>query len=194
MNTNTENLTPQQSLELITTMINQAKGNVQRSSFYFLLWGWTIFIANLGVYVLLNFSSVSNPFLMFGLTLPAAIISAIHGASRNKQAVAPTHLDKIHNWLWIGYGVTCVILVVFGKQTNWQINPIIITLTAAPTFISGVLLRFKPLLAGGIAFWIFGIGSFLAPLEFQFLLGALAIALGYLIPGYLLKKSGSDVR
>ena len=189
MNTKNENLTPQQSLDLITSMINQAKGNVQRSGFYFLLWGWTIFIANLGVYVLLNFSKVENPFLMFGLTIPAAIVSAIHGANRSKQAATTTHIDNIHKWVWIVYGVSCLIIVLFGKQTNWQINPIIITMTAAPTFISGVMIRFKPLILGGIAFWIFGIGSFLAPLDMQFLLGALAIALGYLVPGYLLKKS-----
>lgn len=185
----TDNLTPQESLELITSMINQAKGNIQRSSFYFLLWGWTIVLANLGVYYLLNFTSVVNPFLMFGITVPAAIVSIVHGASRSKQAIAPTHLDKIHNWLWFGFGVTCIILVGFGKQTNWQINPIVITMCALPTFISGVLLRFKPLMLGGIAFWIFGIASFLAPLDIQFLLGAVAVALGYLVPGYLLKKS-----
>jgi hypothetical protein len=189
MNHNTENLTPQQSLELITSMINQAKGNIQHSSFYFLLWGWTIVIANLGVYFLLNFTSVSNPFLMFSITIPAAIISAVHGARNSNQTIAPTHLNKVHNWLWFGFGVTCVILVVFGKQTNWQINPLVITMCAVPTFISGILLRFKPLMMGGIAFWVFGIASFLAPMDIQFLLGALAVAFGYLVPGYLLKKS-----
>lgn len=190
MTSKTENLTPQQSLELITSMINQAKGNIQRSSFYFLLWGWTIVIANLGVYLLLNFTSAGNPFLMFGLTIPAAVISIVHGA-RNKASVVHTHLERVHNWLWFGFGVTGFILVVFGKQTNWQINPLVITMCAVPTFISGILLRFRPLMFGGLAFWLFGIASFLAPLDIQFLLGALAVAVGYLVPGYLLKKSES---
>lgn len=189
MNHKTENLTPQESLEIITSMINQAKGNIQHSSFYFLLWGWTIAIANLGVYVLLRFTSVENPFLMFSLTIPAAVLSIIHGARNSKETVAPTHLNTIHNWLWFGFGVTCVILVVFGKQTNWQINPLILTMCAVPTFISGILLRFRPLMLGGIAFWVFGIASFLAAMDIQFLLGALAVVFGYLVPGYLLKKS-----
>jgi hypothetical protein len=185
----TENLTPQQSLELITTMINQAKGNLQRSSFHFLLWGWTIMIANLGVYALINFSAVTNPFLVFAITIPAAVVSIIYSVARRKKTGAPTHLDNINKWLWIGFGITCFIMAAFGRQTNWQINPIIITMCAVPTFLSGVMLRFKPLMFGGITFWICGIVSFLAPFEFQFLVGAIAVALGYLVPGYLLKKS-----
>ena len=77
MNYEHEKFTPEQSLDVITSMINQAKGNMQRSSFYFLLWGWTTVIANLGVYILIKFTSVANPSLMFGLTIPAAIIAII---------------------------------------------------------------------------------------------------------------------
>ncbi len=39
MENKNESLNPQQSLDLITAMIEQAKGSVQKSSFHFLLWG-----------------------------------------------------------------------------------------------------------------------------------------------------------
>ncbi|HPM32333.1 MAG TPA: hypothetical protein PLJ60_18510 [Chryseolinea sp.] len=189
MNLESEKFTPEQSLDVITSMINQAKGNMQRSSFYFLLWGWTIVIANLGVYVLLKFTSVENPFLMFALTIPAGIIAIIYGVRNSKVVIVKTHLDNVSKWIWLGYGINCFIFVIVGKFINWQINPIIITMCAMPTFLSGVVLRFKPLMFGGIVFWILGIVSFLAPVEIQFLLAAVAVAFGYLIPGYLLKKS-----
>jgi hypothetical protein len=89
----------------------------------------------------------------------------------------------------MGFGITCFIFWIFGKQIGWQINPVIITLCAVPTLISGALLKFKPLIFGGIAFWVFGALIFISSVENQFLLAAIAVTVGYIIPGYLLKKS-----
>jgi Flp pilus assembly protein TadB len=189
METKNDNLSAQESLNLISSMIQQAKGNMRKSSFYFLLWGWTVAIANLGVYILIKFTDVSNPFLMFGITIPSAIISVVYGARQEKQKIAPTILDSINKWLWIGFGITCFIFAFFGQRMSWQINPVIITMCAVPTFISGIMLRFKPLMIGGVIFWLSGVILFLVPAETQFLLAAIAVILGYLIPGYMLKKS-----
>lgn len=184
-----ENLSAQQSLDLIASMIRQAKGNVQKSSFYFLLWGWTIAIANLGVYFMLEFTTIANPFFMFAITIPAAIISMIYGMRQGRKVTAPTVLDNIHTWLWIGVGINSFIIVAFGGKTNWMINPVIITMCAVPTFISGLMLRFKPLVIGGSLLWVFGIICFVVDPKIQFLVAALAVTVGYLIPGYMLKKS-----
>ncbi len=189
MSSEKETLTPEQSLDVISSMIRQAKGNMQKNSFYFLLWGWTIVIANLGVYILIKFTSVSNPYMMFMLTILSAIVSGIYGMRQGKESNVSTHLDSIYKWVWIGFGVTCFIFWFFGKQIGWQINPVIITLSAVPTFISGALLKFKPLMLGGIAFWVFGVLIFMSSFENQFLLAALAVTAGYVIPGHMLKKS-----
>lgn len=189
MENKNESLNPQQSLDLITSMIREAKGSVQKSSFYFLLWGWTIVVANLGVYLLLRFTSVTNPFLMFALTIPAAFVSAIYSARQGKKISISTHLGEIHKWLWIGFGINCILFVFLGKYIGWMVNPVIILLAAVPTFITGVILRFKPLYFGGMIFWVLGVVLFFVSREDQFLLSALAIALGYLVPGYMLRKS-----
>lgn len=189
MENKNENLNPQQSLDLITSMIREARGNMQKSGFYFLLWGWTIVIANLGVYIMLEFTNVEKPFFMFAITIPAAIISMIYGMKQGEKTTAPTLLDYVNKWLWIGFGVTCFIFVAFGMQYQWQINPVVITLCAMPTLVSGIMLRFKPLVFGGVCFWIMGGVIFMSDVKTQFLLAAIAVALGYLVPGYLLKKT-----
>jgi hypothetical protein len=48
METNEKELSPQESIELIQTMINKTKGVVADDSFYFLLWGWLVFACCLG--------------------------------------------------------------------------------------------------------------------------------------------------
>jgi hypothetical protein len=189
MSTEKETLTPEQSLDVITSMIRQAKGNMQKNSFYFLLWGWTIVVANLGVYVLLKFTDVVNPYMMFLITIIAAIISGIHSFRQGKQAVVSTHLDNIYKWLWIGFGINCFIFWFFGVKIGWQLNAVITSMCAVPTLLSGVLLKFKPLIFGGFIFWIFGALIFLVNTETQFLLAAAAVTLGYLVPGYMLRNS-----
>lgn len=189
METTNEKLNPEQSLALIATMISQAKGNMEKSSFYFLLWGWTIVVANLGVYALMKFTTYSHPHVMFAITIPAAIVSIIYGIRQGKRAISTTHLDQINKWLWIGFGINCFIFSALTRQIGWMVNPIIILLTAVPTFVTGVMLRFKPLMAGGVIFWVMGVLLFFLSRENQHLVSAVAIALGYLIPGYMLKKS-----
>jgi hypothetical protein len=186
MNTEEDNLTAQQSLDIISSMIRQAKGNVQQNSFYFLLWGWTIAVCNLSLYFVLAFTSISNPFWIWLLTIPASIISGIYG-SRQEKLHNTTHLDEINKWLWIGYAVVCFTVVLFGYKINYQINPVILCISAVPTFVSGVMLRFRPLIYSGICFWILGTLNFMLPMTEQFLVSGIAIAIGYLVPGYMLK-------
>lgn len=180
-------LTPQRSLEIITAMINQTKGNIKRNSFFFILWGWTIVIANLGVFCVMRFTDYPNPHLFYLVTIVAAIISVVYGSRQEKNATSTTHLDTIYKWMWMALGISCFILCFFGYTINWQLNPVVITMCAAPTLTSGIISRFKPLVYGGIAMWVMGIAMFMVPNEYQFLLAALAIMLGYLIPGYALK-------
>jgi hypothetical protein len=188
MNAEKESLTAKQSLDIISTMIQQAKVNAVANTFYFLLWGWTIAIANLASYFAIRFTDLRNPTLIFAITIPAAIASVIYGFRQGRSAVASTMLDKVNMWLWIGFGITCFVFAYFGDRTNYQINPMIITMCATPTFVTGIMLKFKPLLVGGVIFWIFGIACFLVPNELQFLLAAIAIICGYVVPGHMLKR------
>lgn len=189
MQSDKETLTAQQSLDIIATMIRQAKVNALANSFYFLLWGWTIAVANLAVFLAMRFTEIPNPTVVFAITIPAAIASIVYGIRQDRSAVASTPLDNVNKWLWIGFGITCFILVYFGERTNWQINPILMCMSATPTFVTGIMLKFRPLLIGGTAFWIFGIACFLVPSELQFLLAAIAMVCGYVIPGHMLNAS-----
>ena len=189
MKDETGNLTAEQSLDIITSMIRQAKGNVQRNNFYFLLWGWIIVIANLGMYIL-SVLDYKHPYIVWVITVPAWIYT-LFKASRTAKTTQPiTHFDRISGWLWISFGITTFCLVAFGSLINYQINPLILTMSAIPTFVSGIILRFKPLVIGGISFWVFGVVCFLVTKELQPLIGATAVICGFLIPGYLLKRKG----
>ena len=46
-----ESFSPEESLQVIQTMIEKTKSKVVDNSFYFLLWGWLVFIASIGQFI-----------------------------------------------------------------------------------------------------------------------------------------------
>ena len=187
MRPESENLTASESLEIITTMIREAKGNVQRNSFYFLLWGWVVIIANLGMYALAALG-YQHPYVAWLITVPAWFITFYKVFTVRKAAHVTSHFDRITGALWMSFGLSIFITVLFGSRINFQINPVVLIMTAVPTLASGIILQFKPLVAGGFIFWITGATCFLVSMEHQPLISAVGMVCGYLIPGYMLKR------
>lgn len=182
-------LTKQESLNLITEMINQAKSNYSKGgSFYFLLWGWTVMLANFSHYYLEKFTDYQHPYYVWALTLPAALISVIYSVREGKKALVTTHLERMYSQVWMAVGVGLVVSLIFMSRLDFNHNPVILLFAGMGTFISGQMLRFRPLVFGGIALWVSAIIGFSIPVEEQYLVAGLGILAGYLIPGYMLKS------
>lgn len=183
-------LTKDESLALITDMIGQAKRNLAKGgSFYFLLWGWVVMLANLGHYLIAKYDWYEAPYAVWLITIPAGIISIVYSAKKEKSALVKSHLDKMYGLVWFGVFIAVVIMLFFMADVNYNVNAIILTFAGLGTFISGCMLRFNPLVLGGIALWIASIVAFSLPPLDQYLVGAIGIFAGYLIPGYLLKRA-----
>lgn len=182
-------LNPEESLQLISSMIRQAKGNVSHGSKYFLLWGWCIALAHLGTYFLTVYTDYPRPYIIWLITLPAVAVTIFMTIRDDHQIKTYSHLDRVIMWLWIALFAIILPVIAWGGKINYQINPVILLLTSFPTFITGIILRFKPLLVGGACLWIAALLCFSADREMQSLIGALAMIAGYIIPGYMLRKA-----
>lgn len=64
----------------------------------------------------------------------------------------------------------------------------ILLLYGMPTFLSGKILRFTPLVVGGMCCWILSLVSAYLPYEYQILCLAFAVIVAWIVPGYLLRK------
>ncbi|MEQ9402730.1 MAG: hypothetical protein RIM99_04015 [Cyclobacteriaceae bacterium] len=182
-------LTTDESLDLITNMIGQAKRNLARGgSFYFLLWGWVVMLANLGHYLIDKYDWYEHPYIVWAATIPAGIASMIYGARHDRKAAVRSHLDRLYGLIWMAVFIGVLIILFFMADVSYNVNAIILTFAGIGTFISGCALRFNPLILGGIALWISSIIAFNLDLTDQYLAGAIGILAGYLIPGYLLKR------
>jgi hypothetical protein len=188
METENKNLSPQQSLDLISSMIVQTQGNLSSGSFYLLLWGWVIALCNFGMYALMTFTTPKNAAFIWLLTVPASITTVGYSFQQGKSRLVTTHLDNIHMWLWIASGITILPSWIFGAAINWHINAVVLMPIGLATFMSGIIIRFKPLLFGGITFWVAATLCYLVSAKEQYLVGGVAMVFGYLVPGYMLRK------
>ena len=187
------NLTEQESFKIIQEMIATSRSKIKDNSFFFLLWGWLVLIASLTHYSFIRFNISHEyaylpwPILMFG----GMIVSIIAGIRLGKQAKVISHFDKMMMFLWWGFCITLFIVLIvasFGKISWESAYALIIALYGLGTFVSGGVLKFKPLIIGGIASWVISVVAlFVAPANVLLLI-ALSIIVAYLIPGYMLKS------
>lgn len=184
-----KNLTEKESLELITDMINQAKRNYRKGgSFYFLVWGWVIMIANLMHYFLNVYTDFKYPYLVWLITIPTAILTTVYSVRRSGNARVVGHLDRLYGHLWLAISVGIVISLLFMKNLAYNHSAVIIMLAGLGTYISGNLMKFRPLIYGGVLLIVASVLAFNVSIPNQNLVAGIGIFAGYIIPGYLLQN------
>jgi len=187
---NTEkSLTEQESLLLISQMIQNAKRGVQENGVIFLIWGWLVLAASLLQYVLLYVVKSEYNYLPWPiLMILGAIISMVHGARQKKHERVKTHVDSFLKYLWISFGVALFFVLAYMSKIGIEAAyPLILVVYGIGTFTSGGALQFKPLIIGGICCWILAVISAFVGFQVQLLLLSLAIIVAYIIPGHLLQ-------
>lgn len=181
---------PQESLDLIRTMISKTKDSFADNTFYFLFWGWLVFGCCITSYVLKVWVHYPNHFYIFWLMPLGGIVSWIYGSRQAKKERVKSFVDEALDYVWLAVATAFMVLVlvnVLGGQ-NWRTAfTYYILLYAIGTFITGSLIRFKPLVVGGLINFLLAVISVRFGYDNQLLIGALAILISYIIPGHLLR-------
>jgi hypothetical protein len=189
-----ENFSPQQSLQLIQSMIAKTRQDMGDNSIHFLLWGWTTFIACTAQFILKNVVHYEKHYLVWLLIFPAAIVGAWLGIKEGKKKAAATYIGDSMKYLWTGMGISFFVLSAILTKMGWQTNifPFFILLYGLGTFISGQFLRFRPLIIGGIIAWALAITAVYFDYDYQILFGAASILFSYIIPAYMLRSKNKS--
>jgi hypothetical protein len=67
MENNEKMMSSEESLRIITEMINKTKVNIRQSSFHLLFWGWLIFACSVSEYLLMKFTGLTHPYYVWFL-------------------------------------------------------------------------------------------------------------------------------
>lgn len=181
-------LTEKDSLSLIESMINKAKNTFNESGTLYLIWGFTVLVCSLVQFFFLYFFQKDYS-AVWMLTLLIAIYQVFYLSKREKTKRVATYTEEILGYVWICFAV-CLMLVLFimlYTQSYSLINTSILILYGIPTFLSGIILKVKPLIFGAIACWLLSLLSVFIDVQFHALLLSVAIILAWIIPGFYIR-------
>ena len=187
METEEKMMTGEESLRIISEMINKTKVNIRMGIFHLLFWGWLIFACSLSEYLLYKFTGFARPYYVWFFVIPGVFVSMIYGFTTGRKTKFHTYADRLYTWTWMGFLFAATVLFIVQSRRMEIIAPYILLLAGFPTFVSGFIIKFRPLIIGGVCFWVIALavsfaGPSLAPLGMP-----VAVITGYLIPGYMLK-------
>lgn len=181
-------LTPLQGLQMITDVIAKTRENLKEHSFCFLLWGWLIAAASFLFFILHAYTSFTLYFLPFPVLTAAGIFVTLRYYAGKRKA-AQTYLGYYLGRLWLALASGFILAVAINLIADQPPFTYTLLIAGIGTLASGLVLRFRPLTAGGILFLLASLISIELPDTYKPLLQGLVVVMGYLIPGYLLQRS-----
>lgn len=184
-----QTLTPQESLNVIAEAITKTKENFQENSFGFLLWGWLIATASIACFILHQYTQFQYYFIPFPILAAIGIISTIIFLKRKNSASTLSYTSYFINKMWTVLGLGFITVVFINVSQGNMPFTYTLLIAGIGTLISGLVMKFQPLVIGGILFLASAIASIYISDDYKPLLHGIAVVTGYLIPGYLLKNS-----
>jgi hypothetical protein len=190
------NLTPEESFSIINKAIANFKLNFRETAKLFLLWGWVLAIASLSNFLIikiLNSRDVSVglfslinwvAFILIGFIL---MLFLQHNINKDKKVFS--YIESHFKNLWTVTAASFFIATLLCIKM--EINPpaIMLLIAGIATTTSGLLIKYRPLIIGGMSFFIFSLAATFVSEVYLSLIVFGAIICGYLIPGYLLKST-----
>jgi len=190
---NEHNLTPEESLLLISRTIEETKQRFQENGHILILWGCVTF----SVFFLQYFFSIVGLYKKFDIIWTCilfplgAVYTFIYVRGKEKKNQIPKNiLGRILGTIGWLVGMNIMILgFVFGDHLGNALAPIFIILLAIMIIMTGVSIKFKPLIIGGILLNLIGFGTFLVSRDYHGFSMMLGSVVGFIIPGILLNMA-----
>ncbi|MDR1340789.1 MAG: hypothetical protein LBK58_12160 [Prevotellaceae bacterium] len=205
--------TEQESLAVIGEMIDRARNNVQKGSANSLIYyGYAVALVAMLNYILLQALDDKNmSFAVWYLMIPLAIAGHFLKRKLDRSAIVKTHIDGIIACIWKGFSVSIIALIIilfsmayfdpYTTEHSWiylsLITPMVMIMTAMAEFGMAKACRYRPFYWGAIFFWT---GALLCLLSYvvlkkgdvQFIILAVCMIAGFVIPGYSLNKKAKQ--
>jgi hypothetical protein len=181
-------ITPEESLLLISKTIEETKRRFKAGGHIYIFWGCLMFIVTLSQFILIQ-KGLSNrlgfPALLYPL---GAIFTFIYYRKKFKnlpRTIIGNILQAI-GWL-LGANLMILGFLFFSKLGEAMV-PVFLIFLAIFTIITGVAIKFKPLILGGIVLNLIAFATFYFKWEYHPLLMSAGAVIAFIIPGLLLNQ------
>jgi hypothetical protein len=211
-------ISEQESLQLITEMIQKAKRSFHDSGTSSILWGSVIALCGLVSFAEMQWNFYIG-FDVWLLALAAIVPQIFITLRERRRRTVLTHNEAVLNHVWMVYSISIFALVFYfnivpgvtdrllalegSRITQHSVETgvekpfryfvassgsLLLMLYAIPTLITGLTYRFRPMLAGAFFCYLFFAFSLFTATKWDMLFNGLAAIGNWLIPGLLLRR------
>lgn len=188
-------LNEKESLELISQMIRNTQQRMVRSSGSpFLIWGYTtIGVAVLVYFLVANTGNHAWNWLWFLIPIVGWLITWL--TFKKQESGVKTYIDRIVLNTWLIIGSTSILLSLASFFISLPILFINVLLISLGASITGMVIRFKPILFSGFLGIVLSFLCLFISYPTVILVFALIFLIMMVIPGHILnyKSRKSDV-
>lgn len=193
-----EEFTQSESLKLIEQMIGAARNEHTEKGHGWLWWGWLLFTASAASALLVQFGwGQYVGWVWSGMSGIVLVAFAFESRTR-KTKMVKTYIEELLQKFSTGFFISLLAMIGAttlvsnagdnnGQQIAFAFGYFFI-LYAFWMFIQGSAIRFRPLVVGAAVNWLAAIAIFIVKdFKYAMIISAVAIAAGYLVPGYILR-------
>ena len=185
-----KNLNEKESLELISQMIRNSRLKLKDGNgIPFLIWGYTTFFVSLLVFFLLN-ATGDYHYYWFWFLIPVIGSIAMFISRKSIKKHARNFIDRVISNIWIVTGIAAFLISLCTFFSRIPVLFIMILLMGMGTALTGLVIKFRPLIISGFI----GMGSCIIPFiikgnEQIIVFGVIYLAM-MVIPGHILNYKG----
>jgi hypothetical protein len=186
--TNERPLSEQQSLEIITKMINKAKDDYEETGIGTLIWGSLIALCSAITFGNFYWKIPAFDYVWF-LTLFALIPQIIISVRAAKRKKYKSYGDEAMGAIWISFAIALFLVSIYSSKYQLpNAGALFMIMYGIPTFATGYINHFKPMIFGGIVFWICAVFCFYIQFPYIMLFTVAAAIIAWIIPGLILRR------
>lgn len=186
-----ENFSKEDSLNIIAQMISQAKNEYRDNGAGWLLWGWLLFVASSASAVLMHFEQTKYIPWLWNIMGILVLIYFIYECSISKNPKkVKTYVEGMLDKFGVGFFLSLITIIIAGiiARNGFAFGYYFI-LYAFWMYVYGSAIHFKPLIIGAFVNWAAAIIIFIVnDFKYGMIVSAIAVLIGYLIPGYMLRN------
>ncbi len=180
-----ENLTPEQSFELITKVIDEAKSKFEENGFIYVFWGALIAITSISQFFLLQYEYYDVNYYPYFLMPLGAIYTGFYFS--RKSMGKRNQIGAIVSVTWIILSVNMLILGFFyGGSLQDNLIPVLLILVSAGIIVAGSSIKSSLVIISGIIINISAFVCFKLEWMYQPLLMGIVSIIAIFIPGLIL--------
>jgi hypothetical protein len=179
--------TPEESIQLIDSIIKKAKNRFEENGFAFILWGAVIAICSFTQSYLIHLNKASISWYPY-LIMPLVAAFVFFYSNKKKRSSTSNPIASFYGILWLIVGINIMIIAFeFSPYLKENLVPLILLLLGIATLLSGSFIKSRILSFCGLILNCSAFVAFLIPWKDQStFMGILAIV-AFLIPGIVMK-------